>query len=173
VTRRPGGALMTLRRLCALIVRREGKFILLDAETACLLEADVSTLNDGMWRKIVDLGEVLHARRYVVEIGKGREQVRGYTQLGIIEAISVVGPQWQGKRLAALLQLIGKAFAKAEAEWEAAGRPCRCRCACVRAVHSQRVGADHAAPRFTVASSIKGSPSTEAHCDNFGKVTVW
>ena len=139
--RAAGGALLTPRKLCALIVRWQRKLILLDVETAALLKTDVSILNDRMWQKVVTLTSQVRAKRCVIEIGKGRDQVLGYTQLGIIEAISVVSPQWHGKRLSALLQLIGKAFAMKEAE--CAGRSCCCRRRRISAVHSQRVGALH------------------------------
>jgi hypothetical protein len=111
-----GGALPTVRQLCALIVKRQDKLILLDVETAELLDADVSILNDRMWQKMVNLTALLRSARCVIEIGKGRVQVRGYTQLGIIEAIGIVCTELQEKRLSALLQLIGKAFAKKQAE---------------------------------------------------------
>jgi hypothetical protein len=105
MTRGRSRALPTPRQLFVRIFEWQRKYILLDVVVAALLGVDVSILNDRMWKKMVALHGQVGAKRCVVELGRGRVQVLGYTLAGIIEAINIVNPQWRGTPLFDLLQL--------------------------------------------------------------------
>ena len=167
MTRRRSGALPTPRKLFALIFEWQRNYILLDVQVADLLGVDVLILNDRMSKKMVALNGQVRAKRCVVKMGRGQVQVWGYTQAGIIEAIGIVGPQWQGTRLSDLLQLIGKAFKMKEVECGVVGRR-RARVR-VSAAHSQRVGALYLSGVLQLRRALRDRPQARHTVTIFGR----